>query len=172
MANQEYLDVLEQGVDEWNKWREENPEIRPDLHKANLSRGNLRLAYLHKASLRAANLGGTNLRGADLSGAYLLGAYLRGANLRGADLSGANLLGAYLLGAYLRLANLRRADLRGAKVWDRQLAECSELWGAIMPDVSRYDGRFSLEGDIAFAREEGIKTDDSSAMARWYAGDD
>src|SRR2546429_9894236 len=31
MANQEHLDLLKQGVDVWNKWREEHPEIKPDL---------------------------------------------------------------------------------------------------------------------------------------------
>ena len=56
MANQEHLDILKQGVDEWNKWRGENSEIRPDLFGADL---------------RGANLDGANLRGADLRGAHL-----------------------------------------------------------------------------------------------------
>ena len=64
MANQEHLDILKQGVDEWNKWRGENSEIRPDLSGA----------YLREADLREANLFGANLRGADLGGADLRGA--------------------------------------------------------------------------------------------------
>ncbi|MBL4690104.1 MAG: hypothetical protein JKY68_01350 [Rhodospirillales bacterium] len=36
-ANQEHLDILKQGVDEWNKWRDENSEIRPDLRGVSLS---------------------------------------------------------------------------------------------------------------------------------------
>ena len=64
------------------------------------------------------------------------------------------------------------SNLREAKVSDEEIADCNILYGATMPDGNRYDGRFNLEGDIAFAREEGIKTDYSSAMARWYAGAD
>lgn len=37
MANQEHLDVLRQGVSTWNRWREENPGIRPDLSGADCS---------------------------------------------------------------------------------------------------------------------------------------
>ena len=29
MANPEHLEILKQGVDVWNKWREENPECNP-----------------------------------------------------------------------------------------------------------------------------------------------
>ena len=64
------------------------------------------------------------------------------------------------------------ANLREAKVSDEEIADCNILYGATMPEGNRYDGRFSLEGDIALAREESINTDDSSAMARWYARDD
>ena len=80
--------------------------------------------------------------------------------------------GEQLGGADLSDADFRGANLYEAKVSDEEIADCNILYGATMPDGNRYDGRFSLEGDIAFAREEGIKTDDSSAMARWYAGDD
>jgi hypothetical protein len=31
MANDEHVALLKQGVDAWNVWREENPDIRPDL---------------------------------------------------------------------------------------------------------------------------------------------
>ena len=45
-GNQEHLDILSQGVDEWNKWRDENSEIRPDLVLADLSGADLRGANL------------------------------------------------------------------------------------------------------------------------------
>ena len=37
MANQEQLSILKQGVDVWNKWREENPHtiIDPVIQKHN-----------------------------------------------------------------------------------------------------------------------------------------
>ena len=53
MANQEHLDILKQGVDEWNKWRDENSEIRPDLSGANLAGADLDGAYLGGANLDA-----------------------------------------------------------------------------------------------------------------------
>jgi uncharacterized protein YjbI with pentapeptide repeats len=104
MANEEHLAILLQGVDVWNVWREENPDVRPDLSQANLSRVNL----------SGANLNEVNLSRADLRNAYLRGALLDGANLRGALLDGANLHRVVLEGANLRGANLRGADLSGA----------------------------------------------------------
>ena len=35
MANEEQLKILKQGVDVWNKWREENPNVMIDLEQAN-----------------------------------------------------------------------------------------------------------------------------------------
>jgi hypothetical protein len=32
MANDEHVALLKQGVDAWNAWRAENPNIRPDVH--------------------------------------------------------------------------------------------------------------------------------------------
>ncbi len=50
MANQEHLAKLKAGVEAWNKWREENPEIIP----------NLSFAYLDHANLESANLESVN----------------------------------------------------------------------------------------------------------------
>src|SRR5438876_1238532 len=77
MANQEHLDILKQGVETWNQWREEHADIRLDLGEADLS----------GANLSKANLSGANLHGASLYEATLSGADLSGATLSGADLS-------------------------------------------------------------------------------------
>jgi hypothetical protein len=37
MANEEHVAVLEEGVEAWNKWREESGNLTPNLLKANLS---------------------------------------------------------------------------------------------------------------------------------------
>ena len=34
MANQEHLNIFCQGVDIWNQWRVDNPNIKPDLSHA------------------------------------------------------------------------------------------------------------------------------------------
>ena len=36
MANEEHLKIIKQGVNAWNQWRERNPDIIPDLSKADL----------------------------------------------------------------------------------------------------------------------------------------
>jgi hypothetical protein len=134
MANPEHLEILKRGVEAWNKWRKDNPEVLADLFQANLQSTDLYGANLGEADLRRANLRGADLLGADLGRADLRGANLlasdigegnlRRANLRGADLGeanlgaadlyGADLGGANLSKAYLDWANLRAADLHDA----------------------------------------------------------
>jgi hypothetical protein len=48
MANDEHVAMLKKGVDAWNAWRAENPDIRPDLGEANLSGANLGAAAQHR----------------------------------------------------------------------------------------------------------------------------
>jgi len=36
MANPEHLKILERGTDDWNAWRRDNPNVRPDFRKADL----------------------------------------------------------------------------------------------------------------------------------------
>ena len=146
MANPKHLKILKQGVEQWNKWREEHPGVRPDLsgehldgadlQGANLSGANLEAVDLDKADLRKAkllevdltdasllraNLGGSDLTGSDLYGADLIGATLTGADLRQAKLVMANLRGANLkkvdlFGSFLNGTNLQGADLQGANL--------------------------------------------------------
>ncbi len=70
MADWEQVRQLRRGVNYWNAWRLQNPEVAIDL--------------------RQANLHGWNLKGVDLRGADLSGADIRGTIFRRADLSGAN----------------------------------------------------------------------------------
>jgi hypothetical protein len=62
MANEEHVARLKQGVETWNAWRRETPDIRLNLSGVNLHRANLTGFDLHEADLR-----GANLREADLS---------------------------------------------------------------------------------------------------------
>ncbi len=130
--NPEHLKTLKQGMEVWNRWREENPDVRPDLFSAdlgganlggaNLSAADLRTADLIGADLRRANLDGANLGRAKLSGANLSGADLRRANLDGANLGRAKLSGANLSRAYLSRANLLEADLSTADLGGADLS--------------------------------------------------
>ena len=67
MLPSEHLAILKQGVASWNKWRQENPEIIPNLSSTNLRRENLREADLSGVNLRWTNLSNANLLGANLS---------------------------------------------------------------------------------------------------------
>jgi uncharacterized protein YjbI with pentapeptide repeats len=123
MANEEHLKILEQGVEQWNKWRLENA-IRPDLSGAKL----------WDANLNGAQLIGANLSGANLSGAKLWDANLHGANLSDANLSGADLGFADLNGANLGLADLNRASLPWANLSGAKLS-AADLIGAYLGDA-------------------------------------
>ena len=124
MANQEHLEILKQGVEAWNRWRQENPRIWPNLTRADLSGTSLLNANLSGASLGGTYLAAVRLIGADLTRASLNGAILHRADLSGTDLKyadlrqanlyKANLTGASLLGANLRMANLSGVNLQGA----------------------------------------------------------
>jgi uncharacterized protein YjbI with pentapeptide repeats len=121
MANQEHLDILKQGVEAWNAWRNEHPEVQPDLHGANL----------HDANLRGADLSGAHLTDANLSYADLTFTNLIYANLDGAHLIDANLIDANLAGAYLSYANLSDANLTDANLKGTDLTN-AKLTSAIL----------------------------------------
>jgi len=121
MANREQLRILKrEGVDGWNQWRRDNPEIMPDLSEAFLARKVFRGADLRGVSLRGTDLGGTNLRRAVLQRTDLGYTNLGGVNLIETDLTGANLNGARATGAdfsdsVMRFTSLGAVDLRNVK---------------------------------------------------------
>jgi hypothetical protein len=122
MANEEHLAILRQDVDVWNAWRVKDPNVRPDLQEADLTKiylsgANLRAADLRGVDLRERDLRAVDLRAADLRAVNISAANLWRADLRKANLNGTNLNGADLRAADLRAANLQRADLRGANLW-------------------------------------------------------
>jgi len=52
----EPLALLKQGIDVWNEWREQNPEVNLDLTGVNLSGANLELVNLGEVNLKLATL--------------------------------------------------------------------------------------------------------------------
>ncbi|MBD2247948.1 pentapeptide repeat-containing protein [Nostoc sp. FACHB-888] len=79
MANEEHLAILRQGVQVWNEWRKNNPEIEPVLSNVNFSR----------ADLSDADLSLSNLRKADFTEANLTDSYFEKATLECSELRGA-----------------------------------------------------------------------------------
>ncbi len=131
MANQEEpdllmfwkegLDLLHQGVEVWNQWRKEHPDIMPILYEANFDTSNLNGINFSGAYLVGAHFKVAKLVGANLSRASLSRADLWGANLSGADLTGADLSGATLIRTNLSRATLVDCSVYGISVWEVQL---------------------------------------------------
>lgn len=132
MANEEQLQIIsEDGVDRWNSWRLQNPDVHTDLgeadlkgkflQNANFHNTNLRKAVLCGADLTSANLLNANLEGADFTTATLTGANLTGANLKDAVLDQAKLNNANLEGANLEGVNLHKTVLSGANLVNANL---------------------------------------------------
>ncbi len=155
MANKEHLAILRQGVEEWNQWRKENPNLKPDLSNVELPQ-----ADLFGANLFGVNLIKANLFGANLIGTILIRVNLSQADLSRANLSRANLSQAILTQAYFRQsvfnrtilfeANLSRsilyeADVRGAYI------EGANIKGA---DLSRADFSYTNLDNADFSNAQ------------------
>lgn len=163
MANKEQLYLIEQGVDPWNQWRQNYPEIQPDLSEVNLfgydlegvdlsdtdlrgadlQHSRLSMSKLSKAILSGAYLNGANFYSADIQHAILNGSYLEEANLAEADFSYANLQGAYLSRADLSNANFSGANLSGANLQYSRLVDTNfrgaNLDGCLIYGVSVWE---------------------------------
>ncbi len=127
MANPEHLAILKQGVEAWNRWREENPYTLPNLFSAYMRERDLQGIHLQHVDLRRADFTGTNLTGADLTEANLRGTVFSKANLAEANLLGANMVGTRLDDAKLSRTNLGRAKLDVAHLEKAEFAH--SYWG-------------------------------------------
>jgi uncharacterized protein YjbI with pentapeptide repeats len=121
MALEQHLRLINEAIEKhkiaiWNNWRQEHPDIRPDLSGMDLRRVNLK-----EAALQGVNLEDANLRGTDLSLANLSGADLHKTNLVRTNLSAANLTEANVSGANLSEANLSEANFSEANLSETQL---------------------------------------------------
>jgi hypothetical protein len=134
MAIPQHLDVLKQGVQDWNRWRQKNPGAEPDLAGAKLSKANLKKANLSETDLRWADLTSANLEGANLNRADLRRAILSRTNFKLANLSEANLSETYLCRADLSEADLKKAIFIGSDLASVDLSES---------DIRRADFRWS-----------------------------
>ena len=147
VANSEHLVILGQGVNEWNQWRRNHPDIIPDLSNAKLRYATLRSAdlsgcRLSQADLHKAKLSYANLRNADLSGSRLDQADLHNAKLSQANLQKAKLTNAHLFEANFYAADLREADLREADLRDADLRE-ADLRQSDFQSANLYKSRLS-----------------------------
>jgi|ERR1051325_1724052 hypothetical protein len=111
MANEEHIKILKQGVQTWNRWRNQSTGINPNLWGANLRDLNLTGVDLRVSDLRGAQFINTDLSRADFNLA----------NLAHADFTNANLTNAFLMNAHLEKANLSYSILNQASLMDANL---------------------------------------------------
>jgi hypothetical protein len=149
MANQEHLDVLKQGVKTWNQWRQEHPDIRPDLTGANL----------YEANLIGVSLSYANLSQADLIKVKFIGADLRYANLSRTNLSKADLSLANLSHAILNESILVRTNFTDATLTNCHIFGIS-AWGIELQGATQ-------NNLVLTARDEATITVDNLEIAQF-----
>jgi uncharacterized protein YjbI with pentapeptide repeats len=145
--------MLEQGVTAWNAWRERQPDVCPDLAKADLVGRKLQGIKLCFANVEEADLSQSDLTNSDLRSAKLMGANLCAATLSGTDATEANFSGAQLLYARLVGANLTHANFGDAKVWSADLTKAN-LFNACLKGIDLVNSHLR-EANLALADLEG-----------------
>ena len=133
MADSEHLSWLLEGVDAWNRRRQES-DFMPDLSNIDLRKEFQEVGLLENnfwIPLRNVNLSGARLVNTSLKQAMLIDADLRGTRLCVADLTGSHLDGAKLQGADLTAAILDRADLMHAELVDVDFTR-TRPWKALL----------------------------------------
>lgn len=125
----EHLQLVSRGKDVWNKWREENPHIKPDLSRVEfgkrldlkgwkLSDTNFSGSSLIEADFRPDNEQLKTIRricfsSADLAGADFSSLGIADVEFKGATLNGAKFAGSLLNNTNFRYAKLIEANLNG-----------------------------------------------------------
>jgi len=147
MANPEHVDILKQGVEVWNQWREENPLIEPDLRRLDLISQDFCGVDFARTNLKDSNLNHTNLSYADLSDSDLVDAQLISVDFTYAKLTYSNCSGAILKNSNLTAANLNAAKLERTDLSGANLNGASLCWAnlkdAILKGVTLYSANLS-----------------------------
>lgn len=140
MSKQDLVDILRQGAEIWNQWRNKNRDVKLDFFEADLHGLNLGGCDLFGAIFTNSDLHDTLLIGADLRSVRISDTNLRTANLRHADLSEAVLNLCDLKGALLRGAKLTKSKLISVNLVDTDLTRAdfveTELNGVIVANTT------------------------------------
>ena len=165
--------ILKKGKEEWDRWRSDNPEIRPLLYDTILTKDVLPLG------LDGWNFANANLICADLRGQSLVSANFHEANLAQAKLHDANLTGANFCRTDLYETEMPRAILHNANLQGTQLAktnlEEAELIGCKIYGMSAWDLRLdgAKQTDLRILyRHKNLQEDDQEALEAEILVDD
>ncbi len=136
MPSQEQVDTLKKGVEEWNQWREANPDSEIDLSDGDLRGANLKGANLNGANMAGAKLQFSNLSGAQLEKANLDRAKFQEVNMQNAQFPGAVVTHCNFMEANVQGANFEGADLSGSQFNDDVFFMKTNLKGTNLTDAS------------------------------------
>lgn len=185
MPEEEHIEILLAGTEAWNDWRQQHPEIKPDLSGARLNNSSFSKADFRdtdlsdadlsdsilidanftRANLLSADLGRADLSHATFTDAHLDEAILTNANLNNATLNNASLRGADLMSAELRSADLNSADLINADIIAANLSKAdlsdAKLAGSDLSKANLSNARLR-EANIRRANLNGAKLTDAN----------
>lgn len=143
MADEKLVELLKQGAEVWNQWRDDNPDYPIDLSNSTLINMylldvNFAGANLKGANFYSSNLSFANFAGADVTEANFHHSIMPGAILSQLHLSGSFFADAFLVGAHLDGTDLRKVNLTEAKLMSSNLSG-ADLRGAnlLMADLSK-----------------------------------
>jgi uncharacterized protein YjbI with pentapeptide repeats len=114
IPNKRHFALLKKGRRAWNKWRENNPDIIPQLSGINLLSEDLR--DLEGYNLNDANLAGVSGTLVSFQYASLVGANLEKANFKESNFDSANLTNANLKNIVIADTSFARANLKEANL--------------------------------------------------------
>ncbi len=142
--NKKHLKVFRRGVTVWNKWRDKNPDVIPELTGLELN---------------DEDLDGINLSKADLRGVKLQGVSLNSSLLENANLEGSDLKSVFFLSANLSDANFSNANLKYAKFNNSKLIKLS-FYKTSLSHVSFF---FANLNDVNFTNAKIVNSDFNEA---------
>ncbi len=117
-AREKHIKILMSGVKSWNKWREDNPEIRPELYMTKI-----------KGTFCGANLKSVNFEGAIFDHCILAQSKMKGANLAKSffdecNIQQGNLSEAILSSSHFQNCNLAWCDFTKSKLDRSKFVNC------------------------------------------------
>jgi uncharacterized protein YjbI with pentapeptide repeats len=150
MVNGSHLEILDQGIKIWNKWREENREIRPDLSRLKLYDSDLMKidfigSILNEVLFKGVDLSESNLNEANLTNAIfddvwgyksnfsrtkVLNANFNYVNLERSELTHSNFENSRLNrvnldNSNIKNSNLNKIELKKSKLKSSDLRKCT-----------------------------------------------
>jgi len=158
MADQQLDILLKQGVEAWNKWRKDYPNVAVDLRSADLRKAHLEGADLSWAHLEEASLGSAYLEGADLRNAFFDSAtYLDTVKLTSKQHGSILVADVRWSGVNLAVVDWASLKILGDEQWARQVE--LKNGGKKPKDWRLYDYRRAVRANRQLAvalREQGL----------------